>query len=73
MPALSGQDEELTMKKAWLVLAFALAGCAGTRATVQSADFLTGNWVGAGDRDGCQRRASLMVDETLQFREPTGP
>ena len=49
------------MKKAMVALAFALAGCAGTR-SVQSADPLPGHWVGVIDRDGWQRPLSVMID-----------
>jgi len=55
------------MERAMVVLAFALAGCAGTR-SVQSVDPLPGHSVGVIDRDGRQRPLSVMIDG-----EATGP
>jgi hypothetical protein len=49
------------MKKTTLVLALALAGCAGVARTSQK-DPLAGNWVGVIDREGWQRPLSVMID-----------
>ena len=49
------------MKKAMLVLALALAGCAGVARSAEK-DPLAGNWVGVIDRDGWQRPLSVMID-----------
>ena len=49
------------MKKAMLVIALALAGCAGVARSAEK-DPLAGNWVGVIDRDGWQRPLSVMID-----------